>query len=534
MIHSRAPYRMLRLLGVAALAAALPAAATVYHLDSRTGDDANDGTSPERAWRSLERVGQTELQPGDRLLLRAGCEWTGQLAPRGSGREGAPIVIDRYDDGPLPAVHGRGRVAWVFRLENQQYWEVNSLELTNFTAAGPPQRHRAVEIRARDLGWVRHIHLRNLLVHHVNAVADYRDDGDTVAKSFGGIVTIIDGDQVRTAWDGLLVEGCEIRDTGPMGLVMLSSWMKGHRENDPATWFPSHHVVIRGNTFERLARNGLVVRGCQSPLIEHNIFRECGRLGSGNAMFVFHCDDALVQYNESSHTRYNPGDSDAAGFDSDYNCRRSVFQYNYSHDNDYGFLLVCALGGPRARGFNEGTIVRYNISENDGGNLIRFSGVPTDTLIHNNTFYVKPDTHNLRNPGSPPWLVYHKNWQGWSHGVRFVNNIIYNDSPHAEFSFGESTKNVYENNLFFGLPAPAKPVGAATVASDPRFAGVPGTAGPGRAHAVSVYSLRSDSSARGAGVLLPGHPATDFAGRPVMGPDGRVDLGALGVLTQDP
>ena len=45
----------------------------------------------------------------------------------------------------------------------------------------------SVEIRARDLGWVRHIHLKNLRVHDVNAVADYHNDGDTVAKSFGGI-----------------------------------------------------------------------------------------------------------------------------------------------------------------------------------------------------------------------------------------------------------------------------------------------------------------------------------------------------------
>lgn len=49
-----------------------------------------------------------------------------------------------------------------------------------------------------------------------------------------------------------------------MGMVMLSSWMAGHRENDPPTWFPSRRVVIRGNTFERMARNGLLERGVQS------------------------------------------------------------------------------------------------------------------------------------------------------------------------------------------------------------------------------------------------------------------------------
>mgnify|MGYP001615009271 CR=1 FL=1 len=375
----------------------LPAA--IYHLDSRAGDDARDGRTPETAWRSPGRVNATTFGPGDRILLRAGSVWEGgQLRPLGSGTPDAPIRLDRYGEGAAPALHGRGRVPWVLGLENQECWEIANLELTNFTA-GPPQRHRAVEIRARDFGWVRHIHLRNLAIHDVNAVADYTNDGDTIAKSFGGIVTMIEGSGRPTAWDDLLVAGCHIRDTGPMGMVMLSSWMAGHRENDPQTWFPSRRVVIRGNTFERIARNGLLVRGGGAPLIERNYFRECGRLGSGNAMFVFHCDDALIQFNESCFTKYNPGDSDAAGFDSDYNCRRSVFQCNCSHDNDHGFMLICSQGS-RANGFNDGTIVRYSISENDGGNLIRISGTVTNALIHNNTLFAKRDMAKLRR--TPP------------------------------------------------------------------------------------------------------------------------------------
>lgn len=505
-----------------------PSRAATYHVDSRAGDDAQDGSVPERAWRTLEKANAIELQPGDRLLLRAGGEWTGQLKPRGSGRAGKPIVVDRYGDGPLPAIHGHGAVPWVLRLENQPYWEINRLELTNYTSSGPAQRHRAVEIRAKDAGWVRHIQLKGLVVHRVNAVADYRDDGDTVAKSFGGIVTIIEGTAVPTAWDGLLIEGCEIRDSGPMGLVMLSSWMAGHRENDAATWFPSRHVVIRGNRFQRIARNGLVVRGCQSPLIEHNLFSECGMLGSGNAMFVFHCDDALVQFNESCFTRYNSGDSDASGFDSDYNCRRSIFQYNYSHDNEYGFLLICALGGPRTRGFNDGTIVRYNISENDSGNLIRFSGVPTNTRIYNNTFYAKPTMDNRRVPGDPPRIIYHKDWQGWSDGVEFTNNIIYNDCPQAVYEFGQSRNNNWSHNLFFGHHPASEPADAAKLTADPLFAGNPGTAGRDPASAIAVYSLRAGSPALRTGVAWYNQPDKDFAVRPVDAKEGRVDLGALG------
>jgi hypothetical protein len=514
-------------LAVAALVTCSQLFAATYYVDSRDGNDVHPGTAREQPWRSLARVNQTTFAPGDQVLLRAGSRWEGQsLHPLGSGTPNAPIVLGRYDDGPPPALHGRGQVPWVVALQNQEGWDIRDLEITNFTA-GPRQRHRAIEIRVKDFGWARRIHLRNLSIHDVNAVSDYRDDGDTVAKSFGGIVFIIEGTAKQSAWEDLLVEGCEIRETGPMGLVMLSSWMSGHRENDPQTWFPSKGVVIRGNTFDRIARNGLVVRGCQSPLIEKNFFRECGLLGSGNAMFVFHCDDALIQYNESCFTRYNPGDSDAAGFDSDYNCRRSVFQFNYSHDNEYGAFLLCSLGAPRTRGFNEGTIVRYNISQNDGGNLVRVSGTVTNAIVHNNTFYAKPEMVNLRDPGAPPRLIYHKTWQGWSDGIRWVNNIFYNESPTAVYELGESRNNRFENNLFFGLHPESEPRDAQKITSDPMFVKVRG-ADRGRESAVAAYSVRAGSAAIGTGIALPNLPPCDFAGRPIVVRNGRIDVGAIG------
>ena len=503
------------------------APAADYHVDQRAGNDAHDGRSPSQAWRSLARVNATTFVPGDRILLRAGRGWEGEsLQPRGSGTLAAPIVLDRYGEGPAPALHGRGRVPWVLGLENQECWEIANLEITNFTA-GTPQRHRAVELRAKDFGWVRHIHLKNLFIHDVNAVSDYRDDGDVAAKSFGGIAFLIEGEAKRTAWDDLLVQGCIIRDVGPIGLVMHSSWLKGHRENDPRTWFPSQRVTIRGNTFERINRNGMILRGCVRPLVEHNLWRECGRTGSGNGMFIFHCDDALVQFNEACFTRYNPGDSDAAGFDSDYNSRRTLFQFNYSHDNDYGFILICSQGG-RANGFNSGTIVRYNISQNDGGALVRVSGTVTDALVYNNTIYAKPGMTNPREPGAPPRIVYHKTWQGWSDGVQFFNNIIYNDCAAAVHEFGESTGNRYEHNLFFGLHPKSEPADPHKLTGDPRFAGKAGGAGPGRHAAAATYALRAGSPAIGAGVALPNHPTHDFAGKPILVREGRVDLGAVG------
>lgn len=53
------------------------------------------------------------------------------------------------------------------------------------------------------------------------------------------------------------------------------------------------------------------------------------------------CDNTLVQFNEVSGHK---APWDAQGFDSDWNCRGTVIQYNYSHDNYGGLVLVCNDG----------------------------------------------------------------------------------------------------------------------------------------------------------------------------------------------
>ena len=41
------------------------------YVSSVNGDDANSGYAPEKAFRSLRKVNQMEIQPGDQILLEA-------------------------------------------------------------------------------------------------------------------------------------------------------------------------------------------------------------------------------------------------------------------------------------------------------------------------------------------------------------------------------------------------------------------------------------------------------------------------------
>ena len=65
-------------------------------------------------WRDAARLNALALKPGDRLLLKSGCVWKGQLTVSASGAEGRPIVIDRYGEGARPRIDGEGKVVRLF------------------------------------------------------------------------------------------------------------------------------------------------------------------------------------------------------------------------------------------------------------------------------------------------------------------------------------------------------------------------------------------------------------------------------------
>jgi len=90
-------------------------------VDSQSGQDGNDGLSPDHAWQSLDRVNAAELKPGDTVRFRCGGLWRGSLVPA-SGDEDAPVSYTSFGQGPKPQILGslpRNRAEdWVQVREN--------------------------------------------------------------------------------------------------------------------------------------------------------------------------------------------------------------------------------------------------------------------------------------------------------------------------------------------------------------------------------------------------------------------------------
>jgi len=486
-----------RALAVAALAllAGHNISAAVYYIDAERGDDAGSGTAPELPWKSLARVNAQVFQAGDQVLFKAGTRYRGQLKLQGSGRlvegKAVPILLGRYDEGMNPRIDGEGKVLDTLLLRNVQFWEVTDLEITNL-GKNRAARRTGVRVVTDDFGAMHHIHLRRLFVHDVN--------GDLRKEREGCGIFFESRGQDDSHFEDLLIEQCHVAHTDRNGICQRC----GNRAR-------SLGVVIRGNLLEDIGGDGIKMWGCNGGVVERNVVRggrrRCDDYAAG--IWPFDCDDALIQFNEVSGMK---GTKDGQAFDADYLCRRSVFQYNYSHDNDGGFLLVCTPGNS----FNEDTVVRYNISQNDGLNsasVIHFGGSARHTLIYNNTIYVGPKQ-------DLPLL----NFSMWKGGnaddTQFFNNIFYVDGR-AGYNWDKSTRNACDCNVFFGRHV-KRPVDLHAMTSRPALR-APDSGGSGL-DSLTGYRLDPNQAPQ-RGRLVAGNGGRDFFGQPVS-PTGPPAVGA--------
>ncbi len=507
--------------------AAAAATATTYYVDSATGNDENPGTSEDGPWKSLDRVNSHTFAPGDRLLLKADTTYTGMLAPQGSGKDGSPIVLDMYGSGAKPRIDAQGKYDQALLLRNVEYWEVKNLELTNQGEERKPFRF-GVRLVVDDFGTAHHLHLTNLHVHDVNSVlTDQRSPygGVKVELRGGGIVWMTQGaDQAKPSrFDGILIENCHLVQVDQDGIW---GWA-GHKDKGKwylydrnGGWYPNLNVVVRGNLLEDIGGTGIVPRNCHGCLVEGNTIRgACSRARAGETgLYVWSCDGTIVQFNEISDVQRIKGSRggivDRVAFDSDFNCRNTVIQYNYSHDNVAGFASVFSGWKAKWNLGNTGTVIRYNISQNDGyglGHLFyHVQSRAKNVQIYNNTFFVGKS------------IKIKKVFSERLTGEYQVGNNLFFVEGQLTFDAAQVEHVVFENNALFGnITGP--PANRRGLTVDPLLT-APGTARDGR-ESLLGYRLRPGSPCIRAGKLIPDNGGRDFWGNPVS-PSLPPDIGA--------
>jgi hypothetical protein len=480
-----------------------------YYVDSNNGSDANTGTDSGTPWQTLSNVNAKTFLPGDKILLKSGSVWSGQLSPKGSGAAGSPITIDMYGGTVKPRIDGGGTVTTgVVYLLNQEYWEINNLEVTNNAASQAYNRRGVLISVSLADSVIHHIYLKNLWVHDVMGTLG-SSDADVSAKRTGGIgiESTVDGGRYDSVW----VDGCEIDSVVETGIWIYNS-AYSTSSNYPvasnASWYKNRitNLRITNNEIHHVAKNGMIIRLDDSGIIEHNVCYETALQTTGNTMFTASCNGTVFQFNEGYYNRSTG--ADGSMYDADLRSPNVIFQYSYSHDNAHGLFWTCTDQQ------DSGIICRYNISQNDKGNIFCINYPNTSVYCYNNTVYCGASVS--------PVIISERNVNSGTRKYYFYNNIIYNNSSSASYQYTTSgyTRTI-DYNLYYGNHPSGEPSDSHKLTSDPLLNN-PGNGGTGIS-TVDGYKIASTSPAKGSGYLMFNHCTQDFWGNAVSSP---VDRGA--------
>jgi len=162
-------------------------------------------------------------------------------------------------------------------------------------------------------------------------------------------------------------------------------------------------------------------------------------------IWCWNSQDVVIQHCESFEN-VTPGTQDGGGFDIDWSCSRSVIQHCYSHDNEgAGFLFM----GAGEAGLTTGSIVRFNISQNDGlknnyGGILCYGNL-RDSSVHNNAVFVRGHA------GGAAIQFRGDAKAGFPSGVEVVNNIaiVEGGREHLRVPAQAAGANRFDSNCYF-------------------------------------------------------------------------------------
>ena len=489
------------------------ATGTTYYVDSKGGNDSNDGTSESKAFKTLEKVNGLNLEPGDTVLLKKGSVFEDQalkFTKEDSGTAEAPVKISTYGEGEKPKINTNGHGQWELNygnrldnvnhkwkgtvsssilIEDTEYLEIEGLELTNDRkSATDTEQGKAyndayamdrtgVAGVAKDNGTVDHIVLNDLYIHDVT--------GNVYNKHMtnGGIYFIVakptnEGETGIARYNDVQIRNCSLNKVNRWGIAVGYTYQWGQFETGElpdATMakYGSSNVVIENNYLNHVGGDAITTMYLDRPLIQYNV--------SENAAEQINTTDYAQQQPRLDANGKEIGKQDvgagrvAAGI-WPWKCKNAIFQYNECFktlnaasgngdgqpwDADYGdgtnYQYNYSHGNTASTimfcgGNSVNNTFRYNISQNEDMGPLDPAGNSGNCQVYNNTFYIKEGLNT----------IWHR-----SHGnggpVDMENNIFYfaGNTPVAVNDWNPSGNKTYSNNLYYNVknyPNDAAPV----------------------------------------------------------------------------
>ena len=429
-----------------------------YYLSSSTGNDNNNG-SQTQPWKTLSKLSNTTLGPGDTVYFKKGDTFRGHYVVNGSGTEGNLITFTSYGSGNQPIISGSshddggGDYREAILVTNHDNMVFDGLEIQNHRTISRSGVGDLVSFGIRievsnsnvDLN---NFSFRNMTFKNVyalywvdpadqNAFNDFEVSGLTFISSWGGII------------NNVIVEESYFTDLQRIGVHIKNTMGKTSTKRNT-------NFVFRNNEFFQIGGTCVLPIRTENCLIENNIFNQPGAktndkmIGRGSAVWNWYSINTIVQYNQAINAK---GILDSHGIHVDHSNVDTFIQYNYMQDCEGGFVEI--LGG------NQRAVYRFNISVNDGWrvnpNWVNSdhtiwlndkiggqSGHPSyESYIYNNTVVINKSGNDAFD------TAIDINGQN----TRIFNNIFYavNGSGIGNQQGNYSDPNLMmTNNLFFG------------------------------------------------------------------------------------
>ncbi|MGO8759212.1 MAG: right-handed parallel beta-helix repeat-containing protein [Terracidiphilus sp.] len=386
-----------------------PTTNTTYYVDcSASSSGSGTQASP---WNTLSSVNSTTFGAGDEILLKRGTTCNGILDPQGSGSSGSPIVIDAYGTGAVPIISAGSNTAGL-ELSNQQYWEINDLEITGGYKYG-------VYITGNTASsTLNHIYLSNLNVHGASYQSVLRADSGEVVISTSGTGEVLSD----VVLNGVVAHDSEVSE----GILISAGG--AYTGTDGASQTLGSNVTVENSTVYNVYGDGILIMELSNGLLENNVVYNSGQCTSctgstPGGLWEWYCHTCTVENNESYSNHSWAGDG--GDFDIDYYNNSNIVEYNYGHDAD-GYCVAMFGSEDTA---SVGNVIRYNICANNAQKSAYSSqgdvflstwsgGLLNGMEIYNNTFYWNPAANApLLNTTSATFTGTNPNF--------FENNIVY-------------------------------------------------------------------------------------------------------------
>ena len=479
------------------------ATGTTYYVDSKGGNDSNDGTSESKAFKTLDKVNGLNLEPGDTVLLKKGSVFEDQalkFTKEDSGTAEAPVKVSTYGEGKRPQINTNGHGQWELNygnpldnqnhkwkgtvsssilIEDAEYLEIEGLELTNdresstdtekdkkYNDADAMDRTGVAGV-AKDNGTVDHIVLNDLYIHDVT--------GNVYNKHMtnGGIYFIVakptnEGETGIARYNDVQIRNCSLNKVNRWGIAVGYTYQWGQfqtGELPDATMakYGSSNVVIENNYLNHVGGDAITTMYLDRPLIQYNV--------SENAAEQINTKD-YSKNQPSLDANGNPNGTQGVGAGRvaagiwPWKCKNAIFQYNECFktlnaasgngdgqpwDADYGDGTNYQYN--YSHGNTASTIMfcgpesvnntfRYNISQNEDMGPLDPAGNTGNCQVYNNTFYIKEGLNT----------IWHR-----SHGnggpVDMENNIFYfaGNTQATVNNWNPSGNKTFSNNLFYNV-----------------------------------------------------------------------------------